>query len=156
MERQDPLRIPDQCLPVSRLDITSAIPIFQPQRISLLPLCRCSFHLLLLTNTLGTMPSFFLLILARTYAVVFSIFMALSNGCSATLQPMSAQLSPCTLSLPSFAATQCPPASTVYASTSTAVIPILCGECDLEVQAHSHSCSDMVRPVVDQLPRNTL
>lgn len=141
---------------VSRLGISSAISIFQSQKISLLQLCRCSFYLLLLTNTLETMLSFFLLTLARSYIGIFSIFMALPNGCSATLQPMSAQLSPCTLSFPSFAATQCPPASTIYASTSTALIPILCGECDLEVQAQSHSCSDMVRAVIYQLLRNRL
>ena len=142
----------------SRLDISSAIPIKQPQNISSLPLqlhC-CSFHLRLLANTLGTMLSFFLLTLVRTYIVVFSVFMAMPNGCLATLQPVEAQVSPCTLSLPSFAATQCPPASTAYASTSTALVPILCGDCDLEVQVQSHSCSDVVRPLLYQSFRNSL
>ena len=31
-----------------------------------------------------------------------------------------------------------------YVSTSTALVPVVCGDCDLEVQVLSHQCNDEV------------
>lgn len=40
-----------------------------------------------------------------------------------------------------------------YVSTSTTLVPVVCGDCDLEVQVQSHQCDDEVSyPCCGQIP----